>query len=217
MIVRYLMSTEVTTLAESLSCTRAHHILTSSGFRHAPVMRGERLAGMIAERDLSRALTWEVKSGSWRVAQRQPTPFTVGEVMNRDVVTADPADHVEDVAEQMIRKKISAVPVMEKRKLVGLLTDSDILTTIAKLEEQVRGHRVTFQIRPGAAADELALISRCLGEDNVLRRLTRYHTPADSIVTTVHVSGPETQHVAERLKQAGCRVIDARRVDSGLR
>ena len=215
MIVRYLMSTEITTLAESLSCTRAYHVLSASGYRHAPVMRGEKVSGMIAERDLCRALAWEVKSGRWMVAQQQPTPFTVSEVMNRDIVTADPADHIEDVAEQMIRRKISAVPVIEKRKLVGLLTEGDILATIAKLEEQVRGHRVTFQTEARDAQDELSLLKRCLGEDEVLRRLTRYHTPADSIVTTVHVSGPETQDLADRLKQHGCRVIDVRKVESG--
>lgn len=215
MIVRYLMSTEITTLAESLSCTRAHHILTNSGFRHAPVMRGERLAGMIAERDIARALTWEVKSGQWRVVQQQPTPWTVGEVMNRDVLTADPADHVEDVADLMLRRKISAVPVVEKRKLVGLLTETDILCTIAKLEEQVRVQRVTFQAQNGAVADELALVARCIGEDSVLRRLNRYHTPADSIVTTVHVSGSDLQEIPERLKEAGCRVIDVRQVEPG--
>ena len=54
----------------------------------------------------------------------------VSEVMTAQVVTAKPADTIQDVAGIMKRVDTGAVPVFEDGKVVGLITDRDIVLRV---------------------------------------------------------------------------------------
>ena len=51
---------------------------------------------------------------------------TVGEIMTREIITVKPEDSVARVAEIMERTKIGGLPVVEGRRLVGIITSRDI-------------------------------------------------------------------------------------------
>ena len=53
---------------------------------------------------------------------------TVGEIMTRELITVRPEDSVARVAEIMERTKIGGLPVVEGRRLVGIITSSVQLT-----------------------------------------------------------------------------------------
>ena len=52
----------------------------------------------------------------------------VQDVMSKQVVTCSPQDYVNEVAEQMRALDIGCLPVVNKKKLVGMITDRDIVT-----------------------------------------------------------------------------------------
>ena len=52
----------------------------------------------------------------------------VQDVMSKQVVTCSPNDYVNEVAEQMRSLDIGCLPVVSKQKLVGMITDRDIVT-----------------------------------------------------------------------------------------
>lgn len=52
----------------------------------------------------------------------------VQDVMSKQVVTCSPNDYVNEVAEQMRSLDIGCLPVISKNKLVGMITDRDIVT-----------------------------------------------------------------------------------------
>ncbi|MER2260428.1 MAG: CBS domain-containing protein [Psychrobacillus sp.] len=52
----------------------------------------------------------------------------VQDVMSKQVVTCSPNDYVNEVAEQMRSLDIGCLPVVSKKKLVGMITDRDIVT-----------------------------------------------------------------------------------------
>jgi len=59
--------------------------------------------------------------------------LNVKDVMSKEVVTCSPQDYVSEVAEQMRTLDIGCLPVVSNKKLVGMITDRDIVTrSVAK-------------------------------------------------------------------------------------
>ena len=58
----------------------------------------------------------------------------VGEVMNREVITATPEQRVCDIIEILQENGISGVPVVEASKVVGMLSKKDILPLVASFD-----------------------------------------------------------------------------------
>jgi CBS domain-containing protein len=57
----------------------------------------------------------------------------VKDVMSKEVVTCNPQDYVNEVADQMRTLDIGCLPVLSNKKLVGMITDRDIVTrSVAK-------------------------------------------------------------------------------------
>ena len=94
MLMRHLMTRNVITLREDMKCRDAMRVFRRQKIRHAPVVDGERLIGVVSERDLLRQLPntvmqLEGESG-WNDEQS-----TVGMAMTRDPQTCDPNDAID--------------------------------------------------------------------------------------------------------------------------
>jgi CBS domain-containing protein len=55
----------------------------------------------------------------------------VSDVMTKDVVTCKPTDTIQSVVKMMSQKDISGVPVVDGEKLVGIVTEADIMRILA--------------------------------------------------------------------------------------
>ena len=51
----------------------------------------------------------------------------IEEIMNKEVATAKPDDHLVDAAKTMLERKIGCVVVVEGEKVVGIVTESDLI------------------------------------------------------------------------------------------
>ena len=60
------------------------------------------------------------------------TASKVSSIMEKDITTINPNTEIEDVATLMIEKEIYYLPVVDKDKLVGVITKKDIVRAIAK-------------------------------------------------------------------------------------
>jgi len=64
---------------------------------------------------------------------------TVGEIMTRRVITADPEDSIEDVSELFVTNEIDQIPIVnEENKLVGIVTSWDITKAVAKHKKKLK-------------------------------------------------------------------------------
>jgi CBS domain-containing protein len=59
----------------------------------------------------------------------------IADVMTRDLPTADPGDSIRDAAHQMRSSGIRALPVCERERLVGIVTDWDLVEALAGDED----------------------------------------------------------------------------------
>jgi len=79
---------------------------------------GGRLAGILSERDIVRALS---EHGAGALA------LPVGQVMTRDVVTCSEDDIVASIMERMTAGKFRHMPVLARGELVGLISIGDVV------------------------------------------------------------------------------------------
>ena len=87
---------------------------------------------------------------------------TVADVMTRDVRTMKPSDTVVDAARCMDEMNVGVIPVCEGDKLVGMVTDRDIV---------VRGVARQGQVQSMKLADVMSGSVRCAREDDDVDRV----------------------------------------------
>lgn len=127
MLVKEVMKTQLVTLNEDAKLGFANDIMYLGRIRHLPVVKGEHIVGILTQRDLYRASLTSILT-NWKENKEFLDSIKVSEVMAKHVVTVAPDATIEDAAQIMIDKKVGALPVVrDKNKLVGLITETDVL------------------------------------------------------------------------------------------
>ena len=133
MLVREIMTTDVTTLQESDAMLEAALIFARSSIRHLPILREKTLVGVITERDVKRFSPGVLSGVSSEQYQTVMESTPLSKVMTRDPVTLTPDQPVAEAAEIFCAKRFGCLPVLENGSLVGIITTSDILRLMAKV------------------------------------------------------------------------------------
>lgn len=133
MLVKEIMTTEVTTVQETEMLLDAAIIFARSSLRHLPVLKDDLLVGVVTERDVKRfapGVMSGVSSGKYNEIM-ESTPLS--RVMTRDPMTLKPDQDVSDAAETLSTKRFGCLPVVDHGKLVGIITTSDLLRLMARI------------------------------------------------------------------------------------
>jgi acetoin utilization protein AcuB len=125
MLVRDIMQRDVVTVGPKMRWPEAMGLLGRRGIRHLPVVDDGRLVGIVSDRDFKVAMV--SPSRATLELTYLLNALTIGEIMTRAVVTATPEWPVEEAARLMTREKISALPVIEGGRLVGIVTETDVV------------------------------------------------------------------------------------------
>jgi CBS domain-containing membrane protein len=131
--VRDLMSRPVRTLELNDMLSLADSIMLDERIRHLPVLDSAgRLVGILSQRDLFlNALVRALGHGTMARDRSFPS-IVVKEVMTEDVVTTTPETPITAAAQIMVDRKIGCLPVREGNALVGILSESDIVSAVAR-------------------------------------------------------------------------------------
>jgi acetoin utilization protein AcuB len=129
MLVEEIMKTEVHTLRSDQTVQDIMDLFKDKRIRHAPVMEDGKVVGIVTDRDLKDA----VPSRFTVSPKGEPYKKKVAEIMTSNPVTAHPLDFVEEVAMIFYEQKIGCIPVVSNQKLVGFLTETDLLYTFIEL------------------------------------------------------------------------------------
>jgi acetoin utilization protein AcuB len=135
MNVSEIMTREVVTLQEGQSLRDAFGLLQKHRIRHVPVVSEGRLIGIVTDRDLKRA-TPSLLTGIDRESFDKFLDEThIGQVMTRNPYTVTPSMSLKDAAKVLIDQRFSALPVIEGGKLVGIVTETDLLKALYDMLE----------------------------------------------------------------------------------
>lgn len=115
-----IMTRNVETIRPGASIREAARMMDELNVGALPVCHGARLVGIITDRDITVRATSD---------GMQPDRTPVHVVMTDDVCWCFEDDPIDQVEEQMARRQIRRMPVMDRSKrLVGLLTLGDLAT-----------------------------------------------------------------------------------------
>lgn len=127
-----LMTTGPFTIQPDATLDEAIELMDRLDVRHLPVVEQGRLVGVISERDLLRATGWLLAEGPPAAAR------CVAEVMSAHPVTVEPDTEVVSIAVEMITGAFGCLPVTSTGKLVGIVTERDVLRAFLKAVREGR-------------------------------------------------------------------------------
>jgi acetoin utilization protein AcuB len=127
MLVQDVMQTKLFTVTPETTLPEALRLTGQRGVRHLLVLDGDRLVGILSDRDLKRAMASSATSLEVHELNYLLERVRVREFMTGAVITIGPMFPIEDAARLMVTEKIGALPVTDGERLVGLVTETDVL------------------------------------------------------------------------------------------
>ncbi|TXB66325.1 CBS domain-containing protein [Phaeodactylibacter luteus] len=129
--VAQIMSTPVITVSPSDTMDEVQAIFRKNNIHHIPVVEQEKVVGIISQSDylrLQHGFTLFKTRHSETYNDAIMRSLLVGEVMTRQVATLAPDDSLEMAAGFFRENLFHALPVVDKGRLIGILTTYDMLT-----------------------------------------------------------------------------------------
>ena len=121
MKVSQYMSQPVLSIAPQTDFHLAYELMVSRGIHHLPVVDGDKLLGIVGERDLLLA-----------AAHFGPALLPVEEIMRSPVVTVSAGASIAYAARLLVLRRVGSLPVVDRRKvMVGIITETDIFKITA--------------------------------------------------------------------------------------
>ena len=128
--VSYLLAFKpksVWTVGPETPVLEAIQVMADKHIGALPVMRDDELVGIVSERDYARKVILLGRSSA-------ETP--VWQIMTSDVVTVSPEDMVHRCMEIMTERRIRHLPVIEKGKLIGIISIGDLVKAVIEEQQQ---------------------------------------------------------------------------------
>jgi len=134
MLVKNWMSKKIITVDVNDSMQDAMKLLKEHEIRMLPVMKKDKLVGVITDRDLKRASASDATTLEIHELLFLLTKVKVKDLMTKDPITVPPDFTVEETAQVLLNNKISGAPVVDSSgDVVGTITQTDLFQVLISL------------------------------------------------------------------------------------
>lgn len=196
---------------ENDSMKKAMDLLKEREIRHLPVLKdGDKLVGIVSERDIKLASPSPATALEIREIYYLLDKVKVKQIMTRRPYTVSSSAPIEEAALIMREKKIGCLPVVEEGRLVGILTETDILDAfIESMGVSGPGYRVELSLpnRPGMLFEVLKLMKDF--DANIVSVATAAHDDPDKKVLILRFETKNYKVLKAALKKAGYEMLSA--------
>jgi acetoin utilization protein AcuB len=127
-----VMTRDPVTLGPEETLMRGLEVMRMNKVRRIPILLGDKLIGLLTEGDLKRAepsTLSESEEDFNRVMEGTP----VSRIMIKELVTVDREARLLDATRTLLSHKFGALPVVADGRLVGMLTDVDVMRCLESL------------------------------------------------------------------------------------
>ena len=122
--IEQIMTPDPATISPQSSAAEARRLLESNFINHLPVVEGDRLVGIVSSSDLLKLHLLDDRLSIFARA-------TVDQIMETKLIVLDSRASLREAAEKLSMGNFHALPVVnEKRRLVGIVTSSDLLNEL---------------------------------------------------------------------------------------
>jgi acetoin utilization protein AcuB len=202
MLVKDIMTKRVVAIDPDMPIRDVHALMEQRNIRHFPILEGERLVGIVSDRDI-RFVGSELPTAKRGVTLRD----AVRSIMVSDVITAHPLDPVEEAAKLLRERKIGAMPVLDDLELVGIVTGIDFLEALVRMTgvfDAASRLEVEVENRPGA----LAALTGAIGARNVnISSVLTTARDENSLTFVLRVNTIDARGLAAHLEREGFTVV----------
>jgi len=133
--VRDIMSSDLVTLKEDDDLGLAENVMRFGRIRHLPVVKNGKLVGLVTHRDILSAQVSSLADLSVEDINELKLSIPASEIMKKDVETVSPEDPVLKAARILKRNKYGCLPVVNDRKLIGIITEADFIDLVIRALE----------------------------------------------------------------------------------
>jgi acetoin utilization protein AcuB len=155
------MTKKVFTIETDDYLSTALSVMKEKGVKHLPVVKGNKLKGLVSDRDIkeyspSKATSLDIYELHYLLANTK-----IKEIMRTKVVTTTPDTPVEEAAMLMLDENIGCLPVQDNGNLVGIISDKDIFHALVDITGVRHGGNricVTVEDRPGSIREVADII-----------------------------------------------------------
>ena len=211
MIVEKRMMRNPVFVDEDDSMKVAMDILKDREIRHLPVLKGgDKLVGILSETDIKQASPSPATGLEIREVYYLLDKVKVKQIMTRRPYTVSPDAPIEVAALTMREKKIGCLPVVEKGRLVGILTETDILDAfIDSMGVRGPGYRIELALpnRPGMLFDVVGLIKDF--DANIVSAATASHEDPERKILILRIETKHYKVLKTAIKKSGYDILSA--------
>lgn len=208
MLVEEIMKTEVIALPPTATIKQALSLLNKHKIRHIPIINEHhQVIGIVSDRDVRDASPSIFETDDSNPAELE---HQIQTIMSHPVVTIHPLDFVEEIAKIFYDKEIACLPVVrEKNRLVGIVTEKDMLYTMIQLTgTHVQSSHIEIKVpdRPGILPEVTAIFGK--RRTNIVSVLVYpYKGDADYKVLVIRIQTMNPLPVIQDLREAGYELL----------
>jgi acetoin utilization protein AcuB len=160
------------TVNEEVSITEAQMLMKRNRIRRLPVMKENKLVGIVTDRDVLSAAPSQVLSFDEKERELMPelyelmTKIKLKDIMSRSLRTISADDSVITAAQLLLTHKISGLPVLSKQGLlIGIITEGDLFKALVDFSGLNMGKTIFGFLLPDQSGNikEVADIIRAHG------------------------------------------------------
>lgn len=212
MIIANVMTRNPIFVSPDMSVNDARALMARERIGKLPVLdKNNRLVGIVTKKDLVKAGPSAATSLDMYEISYLLSKLKVETVMERNVLTVQQTEVVEEAARIMADSQVGCLPVMKGELLVGIITETDLFRTFVDMfGARHDGIRATFQVeeKPGM----IAQVSRAIADanGNIVSLVTFDGDDMSQRRCTVKVTGVERGTFEEILRNSTLEIEDIR-------
>jgi acetoin utilization protein AcuB len=204
MRIRDIMSTNVVTVDEKTLVDDAKKIMEAHRIRRLPVIKKDKLVGLVTKHMLLEAAPSPATSLSIYEVHYLLSKMTVKDIMVKNPYTISPDMPVEEALQLGQEKGYGGFLVMEKGRLVGVVTESDIVRVMTRvLGVREKGKRIDIKVTKEFG--NFQRIMKILDENKtvLLSMMTLKEPEEEDWLTILRVKSEDAEPIAKKLKSSG--------------
>lgn len=206
MYVQQFMSSQVITVAPAESILNAMNIMKTKRINRLPVMNNGKLVGIVTDGDLRAASPSPITSLSKFEMNELLSKVSIKDVAVKRVITCQADTLIEDAALLMREHKIGALPVLEGEKLVGIITQNNILDAFLDIMGvRSPGKRIVIECKDEVGIiHDISMVTKQFGVD--ITSLAAYHLPNRKVQILCHLDGEKAEEAVDTLIHKGFHI-----------
>lgn len=206
MFVKWRMTANPFTIDSGATVPDAIEMMQTHGITKLPVLRDGKLCGVVSQSDINRALPSDATSLSFGEVAYLLSKLKIYKIMHKNPPTISADAMLEEAAIVMRDSKVEILPVMDEDKVVGVITESDVLDAFIDINgAREPGTRLVIEAddQPGV----MSRLARVTGElETNITHIAVYRTGMESSFVLLGVNTVNTTDLEEAFTKAGFQV-----------